>query len=45
MALSKYEAYKASEDAAAEEERKCLVAESAGECEKSDEGASSGNVV
>ena len=34
MALSKYEAKKAAEYAAAEEERKCLAAEAAGEGEK-----------
>ena len=45
MALSKSEAKKAAEDAAAEEESKCLAAEAAGEGEKSDEGASAGNVV
>ena len=45
MGLSQYEAKKAAEDAAVEEERKCLEAEAAGEGEKSDEGASSGNVV
>ena len=45
MGLSQYEAKKAVEDAAVEEERKCLEAEAAGEGEKSDEGASSGNVV
>ena len=45
MVLFKYEAKKAAEDAAAEEERKCLTAEAAGEGEKSDEGASAGNVV
>ena len=45
MALSKSEARKASEDAVAEEESKCLVAEAAGEGEKSDERESAGNVV
>ena len=45
MALSKSEAKKAAEDASAEEVRKCLAAEAAGEGEKSDERASAGNVV
>ena len=45
MALSKYEAKKAAEDAAAEEESKFLAAEAAGEGRKPDEGASSGYVV
>ena len=45
MALSKSEAKKSAEDAAAEEERKCLAAEAAGEGGKLDEGASSGNMV
>ena len=45
MALSKYEAKKTAEDAAAEEESKCLAAEAAGEGGKSDEGASVGYVV
>ena len=45
MALSKSESEKAAEDASAEEERKCLAAEAAGEGEKSEEGALSGNVV
>ena len=45
MALSKSEANKAAEDAAEEEERKCLVAEAAGEGEKLDKGASAGNAV
>ena len=45
MALSKSEVKKATEDAAAEEESKCLAAEAAGEREKSDEGESVGNVV
>ena len=45
VGLSKSEAKKAAEDAAAEEEIKCLAEEAAGEGEKSDEGASSGNVV
>ena len=44
-APSKSEARKASEDAAAEEERKCLAAEVAGEGGKSDEGASAEYVV
>ena len=35
MALSKSEAKKTAEDAAAEEERKCLAAEATGEGEKS----------
>ena len=45
MALSKPEAKKAAEDAAAEEESKCLAAEAAGEVGKLDEGALAGNVV
>ena len=45
MELSKSEAKKAEEDAAAEEDIKCLTAEASGEGEKSDEGSSSGNVV
>ena len=45
MVLSKSEAKKAAEYAAAEEESKCLAAEAAGEGEKSDEGTSAGNVV
>ena len=45
MALSKFEAKKSAEDAASEEESECLAAEAAGEGEKSDEGASEGNVV
>ena len=45
MALSKPEALKASEDSAVEEDSKCLAAEAAGEGEKSEEGALSGNVV
>ena len=45
MALSKSESKKAAEDSAAEEERKCLTAEAAGESGKSDEGASAGYVV
>ena len=45
MALSKSKSKKAAEDAAAEKERKCLAAEAAGEGEKSDKGASVGNVV
>ena len=45
MALSKSKAKKAEEYAAAEKESKFLAAEAAGEGEKSDEGASAGNVV
>ena len=45
MALSKSEAKKAAEDAAAEEERKCLATEAAWEGEKSDDGASAGYMV
>ena len=45
MDLSKSEEKKAAEDAAAEEESKFLATEAAGEGEKSDEGASAGNVV
>ena len=45
MALSKSEAKKEAEDAAAEEEIKCLAEMAAGEGEKSNEGASAGNVV
>ena len=45
MGLSQSESMKAEEDSAAEEDRKCLAAEAAGEGEKSDEGASAGNVV
>ena len=44
MGLSQSEAKKAAEDAAAEEDSKCLAAEAAGEGEKLDEGASAGNV-
>ena len=44
-APSKLEANKAPEDAAAEEERKCLDEEAAGKGGKSDEGASAGYVV
>ena len=44
-APSKLEAKKAAEDAAAEEESKCLTVEAAGEGGKPDEGASSGYVV
>ena len=44
-APSKLEANKAAEDSAAEEERKCVAAEAAGEGGKSDEGASAGYVV
>ena len=45
MEISKSESKKAAEDSAAEEDSKFLVAEAAGEGEKSDEGASAGNVV
>ena len=45
MALSKSEAKKSAEDAAAEEESKFLVEEAAGEGEKSDEGVYAGHVV
>ena len=45
MGLSQSKSRKAAEDAAAEEERKCLAAEAAGEGEKADGRASSGNVV
>ena len=45
MALSKSKAKKTVEDAAAEEERICMAAESAGENAKSDEEASTGSVV
>ena len=45
MGLSQYEAKKEAEDAAVEEERKCLEAEASGEGEKSDEGASAVNVL
>ena len=45
MALSKSEANKTVEDAAAEEERMCMAAEAAGENAKSDEEASTGSVV
>ena len=45
MVPSKSEAKKAEEDAAAEEESKCLAVEAAGEGGKSDEGASTGYVV
>ena len=44
-APSKLEAKKATEDAVAEEERKCLEEEAAGEGGKLDEGASAGYVV
>ena len=44
-ASSKLEARKAPEDAAAEEERKCLAEEAGGKGGKSDEGASEGYVV
>ena len=43
--VSKSEANKAAEYSSAEEERKFLTVEAAGEGKKSDEGASSGNVV
>ena len=45
MAISKFEANKAVEDAAAEEESKWLAAEADGEGEKLDEGSSAGNLV
>ena len=45
MSISKSEAKRAAEDAASEEEVKCLAAEASGEGEKSDEGESSGNAV
>ena len=45
MSLSKSEAKNAAEDAAADEESKCIAVEAPGEGEKSDEGASAGNVV
>ena len=45
MALSKSEANKSVEDAAAEEERICMAAEAAGNNAKSDEEASTGSVV
>ena len=45
MALSKSEAKKTVEDAAAEEERICMAAEAAQENAKSDEEASTGSVV
>ena len=45
MAISKSEANKAVEDAAAEEESKWLAAEADGEGEKLDEGALAGYVV
>ena len=45
MALSKYEAKKAAEYAATEEESRRLAAEADGEGEKSDEGALAGYVV
>ena len=40
MGLSQYKANKAAEDAASEEEGKCLEEEAAGEGEKSDDGTS-----
>ena len=42
---SKLEAKKAAEDAAAEEERKCLAEEATGKGGKSDKGASAGYIV
>ena len=45
MALSKSEAKKTVEDAAAQEERICMAAEAAGENAKSDEEASTGSMV
>ena len=39
VAISKSKAKKAAEDAAAEEESKCLASEAAGEGGKSDEGS------
>ena len=45
MRLYQYEANKAAEYTTAEEERKCLAAEAAGEGGKSYQGASAGNVV
>ena len=45
LGISQSKANKATEYAASEEESKCLAAEAAGEGEKSDEGASAGNVV
>ena len=45
MALSKSEAKKTVEDTAAEEERICMAAESAGENTESYEEASTGSVV
>ena len=45
MGLSRYEAKKVAEYAVAEEERKRLEEEAAGEGEKSDEGALPVNVV
>ena len=45
VGISQSEAKKAAYDAAAEEERKCLAEEAAGEVEKSDEGESAGYVV
>ena len=44
-APSKFEAKKAEEDAAVQEESKCLAEEAAGKGGKSDEGASAGYVV
>ena len=45
VALSKSEAKKTVEDAAAEEERICMAEEATGENAKSDEEASTGSVV
>ena len=45
VGLSQSEANKAAGDAAAEEDRKCLAAEDAGEVEKLHKGASAGNAV
>ena len=44
MGIYQSESKKAADDAAAEEESKCMAAEAAGEGEKSDEGASSVNM-
>ena len=44
MGLSQSETNKAAEDAAAEEEGKCLAEEASGESEESDEGASAVNM-
>ena len=45
MSISKSEAKRAAEDAASEEEVKCLAAEASGEGEKSEEGTPAVNVV